>query len=99
MERVGREQPEPHEGDADDGDAARQPSQEHRAGDDGRRAQHDPDLERGGGQLIIMVARQQGVALMLGFLGALGKLGGALFGLRFRAVACGRLQRALPRRR
>ena len=38
LERVGCEQPERHEGDADDGDPAGEPRQHHHAGDDRRRA-------------------------------------------------------------
>ena len=36
MERVGCEQPEPHEGDADDRDAAGEPGQQDHPGDDRR---------------------------------------------------------------
>src|SRR5436190_9786523 len=46
MHRMRRDQRDPHEADACGGEADREPGQRDHAGDDRRRCQHDPDLER-----------------------------------------------------
>ena len=52
---VRREQPKRHEGEPEHAEPAGQVAQHHHAGDDGRRRQHDADLERRRGELVVMV--------------------------------------------
>ena len=66
---------------------ARYPGQRDHAGDDGRRRQHDADLEGRRGEFVVMIFGGREVALVLGMLGALGKLLGTFAGLRLGAIA------------
>jgi hypothetical protein len=63
MEQMRRDQAEPHEADADDRDTTGEPGEQRHTGDDGRRAQHDADLECCGSELVIVVLRELGVAV------------------------------------
>src|SRR2546430_3521549 len=71
---------------ADHAERAGEPDQGRYAGDDRRRGEHDGDLHRRGGQLVVVVGGHRGVALLLGFLGARGELLAAFAGLWLRLV-------------
>src|SRR5580658_2064606 len=66
MNRVRRQQPDRHEGNADDAETARDPSERDHAGDDCRGGEHDTDLERRRREFVIVIARQRGLAVLLG---------------------------------
>jgi hypothetical protein len=87
MEQMRRDQAEPHEADADDRDTTGEPGEQRHTGDDGRRAQHDADLECGGSELVIVVLRELGVAVVLRRLGALGQFDRAFPGFGLGTVA------------
>ena len=70
---------------------ARDPGQHDDAGDDGRRGQHDADLEGGGGKFEVMIFCGGKIALFLCMLGALGQLLLSFAGLGIGAVALGGL--------
>ena len=73
--------------DARDRQPARHPGQHDHAGDDGRRSQHDADLEGGRGDFVVVIFCRRIVALVLSLLGALGELFRSFAGFRLRAVA------------
>ena len=81
---VRREQPNRHEREPEQAEAAGKVAQHHHAGDDGRRRQHDADLEGGRRELVVMVLGEILIALVLLFDGAPRQLDGAF------ALAAGR---------
>ena len=87
MQQMRHEHAERGEGDARQRQQARDPGQRDDAGDDGRRSQHDADLERRGGEFEVMILRLREVALFLGMLGALGQLLRAFAGFGLGAIA------------
>src|SRR3954464_15623051 len=91
MDRRREEEADDAEGDAHGAQADGYPYQRRGAGDDRRRGEHDRDLDRGRGELVVVVGRGGGVALLLRLLRALGELVAALVGLRLRLVALGGL--------
>src|ERR1035437_7800681 len=87
MHRMRREQADRGKCDAGQRQQARYPRQRDYSGDDGRRSQHDADLERSRGELEVMILCRRKVALFLGMPGALGQLLRPFAGFRLRAVA------------
>jgi len=91
MQQMRQEQAERGDGNAGHRKRAGDPGQYDHAGDDGRRSQHDADLEGGGGDFVMVILCRSLVALMLGMLGALGEFFRALAGFRLRAITRGGL--------
>ncbi len=94
MHRMRREEADAGEDEPGQSEQAGAIGERDHAGDHRRGRQHDADLKEGGCNLIVVVARHRGVALVLGFLGALHQLDAALMGLGFGAIA---LRSLLPR--
>src|SRR5262247_3913958 len=87
MHRVRREQRDRHEAETDNGQRSGEPGQDDHACDHRRRSQHDADLERGRRHLEVVVLGHGGIAIVLGLLGALRQLDGALARLWLGAIA------------
>src|SRR5204862_1695143 len=86
MQQMRQEQAERGDGNAGHRKRAGDPGQYDHASDDGRRSQHDADLEGGGGDFVMVILCRSLVALMLGMPGALGEFFRALAGFRLRAI-------------
>src|ERR1700751_5574845 len=65
MHDVRREEADRHEAEADDAESTRDPGKPDHARNDGRRGEHDADLEGRRREFVVVVARQPGLAVLL----------------------------------
>ena len=87
MQQMRHEDAERGKGDPCDGEQTGDPGQHDDTGNDGRRSQHDADLEGGGSEFVMMIFCFREIALFLGVLGAFGQLLLPFAGFRLRYTA------------